>query len=317
MFGVVIPFFQRRSGVLVNTLQSVAQQDVGVPVSVVIVDDASPISAEQELARVQFPSNFSVRVIRQDNAGPGAARNRGIDALADADYVAFLDSDDWWEPYHLSSALSAFEHGFDYYTAETEEAESGFRYLASFFKDGLPLRQLDFAPWAYELADPLIDFTVAGPISTSSTFVVKNDLIGDTRFDPALRTAGEDGLFRTTLAAKSPRTLVSNRVDVILGKGVNIFTEGGWGERSATMRSIYFLKSRLLMRPLVDGFPIAKEKLERSIVNARIEVWRSGLANVRRGDFPLYAFIGVCAADPVLLLSVPQALRTVLRGARG
>ena len=211
VFGVVIPFFQRRPGVLASSLESVAGQDVGVPVRVVVVDDSSPVRAEQEVARVSFPSNFSVEIIRQANAGAGMARNRGIDALADVDYVAFLDSDDYWASYHLSSALLAFDYGFDYYTAETEDGGSGLRYLSHFFKDGLPLRPAGFAPWANELTEPLIDFTVAGPISTSSVFVVRNSLIGPTRFDPSLRTAGEDGLFRTMLAATSPRTLVSDR----------------------------------------------------------------------------------------------------------
>jgi succinoglycan biosynthesis protein ExoW len=314
MFGVVIPYFQRRAGVLAQALNSVAQQDVDVPVSVVVVDDASPVPAQQEVAQIRFPSNFSVRVIVQNNAGAGGARNRGIDALADARYIAFLDSDDRWEPFHLGSALQAFEHGFDYYTAETEEGRSGFRYMANFFGDSLPLEAAGFAPWAYELTEPLIDFTVAGPISTSSAFVVRNDLIGNTRFDPALRTAGEDGLFRTSLAAKRPRTLVSSRVDVILGEGVNIFTEGGWGGRSATLRSIYFLKSRLLMRPLVRTFPVAKEKVEIAIAKARVELWRSALANLRRGDLPLSEIVQLCILDPRLILSAPRALQTALRG---
>ncbi|AWI79770.1 hypothetical protein CEW87_10545 [Parazoarcus communis] len=316
VFGVVIPYYQRRAGVLAAALNSVARQDVGVPVTVVIVDDASPIAAETEVEKVEFPGNFSVQIIRQENAGPGAARNRGIDALAAADYIAFLDSDDSWAPYHLGSALTAFENGFDYYTAETEEAGSGFRYLANFFKEGLPLKPAGFASWAGELMEPIINFTVAGPFSTSSTFVVRNDVIGTTRFDKALRTAGEDGLFRTMLAAKSPRTLVSSRVDALLGEGVNIFSEGDWGSREATMRAIYFLRSRLLMRPVVESFPVAKAKVEQAVRSARVELCRSAIANLRRGDFPLSQFFQICRADPLLLFSVTGALSAARRGRR-
>ncbi|CAI08566.1 glycosyltransferase family 2 protein [Aromatoleum aromaticum] len=313
MFGVVIPYFQRRSGVLARTLQSVAQQDVDVPVCVVVVDDASPASAEEEVGNVCFPNNFSVRIIRQENAGPGAARNAGIDALADVAYIAFLDSDDCWEPYHLSSALHAFEHGFDYYTAETMDGASGYRMHANHFRGMLPLRSHPSAPWAQELMQPLIDFTVCGPISGSSTFVVTKSLIGDTRFRCELRTAGEDGLFTTELAAKSPRVMISRRTDTVLGKGVNIFSDGDWGSGASTLRAIYFLRSRLMMRPLVQPFPVALDKVDALIRHARKEVWKSGLANLRRGGFPLRAFVEAVRMDPPLLGVGPAIFADVIR----
>lgn len=314
-FGVVIPYYQRRAGVLAETLRSVARQDVSVPVKVVVVDDSSPVSAVGEVAAVDFPQGFEVEIIRQSNAGPGVARNRGIEALASVSYIAFLDSDDSWEPHHLSAALLAFENGFDFYTAETLDESTGFLYLERFFGDDLPLKPVGFAPWAFELQEPLINFTVLGPIATSSTFVVRKELIGSTRFEGALRTAGEDGLFRTALAAKSPKTLVAKRIDVRLGKGVNIFTEGGWGSRASTMRTIYFLRSRIAMRHLVTDFPVAKSRVEVSIGKARVEVWRAVFANLRRGDFPLKQLINLFFVDPPLVLSVGAAIRAV--NARG
>lgn len=307
-FGVVIPYFQRRPGILSATLASVSKQDVKAPVRIIVVDDSSPVPAEQEVTQVNFPANITIQVIRQPNAGPGAARNRGIDALADADYIAFLDSDDEWLPHHLSSALLAFEYGFDYYTAETEEGGSGFKMHADFFNGTLPLRPHPAAQWANELIEPLINFTVRGPVSGSSTFVVKRELIGDTRFSSKLRTAGEDGLFTTTLAAKSPRVMVSTRTDVILGKGVNIFSEGTWGDRSGTLRAIYFLRSRILMRPIVHSFKEAESEVEKKILKARQELWKSVFANIRRGNFPWAQFISTVRFDPALLAAAPRAV---------
>lgn len=43
-----------------------------------------------------------VHVIHQDNAGPSAARNRGLDN-AHGDWITFVDSDDWIEPNYLQS----------------------------------------------------------------------------------------------------------------------------------------------------------------------------------------------------------------------
>jgi glycosyltransferase involved in cell wall biosynthesis len=70
---------------------------------VVIVDDGSTdTDTLHKLATLEWPA----RVIRQDNSGPSAARNRGIRA-ARADVVFMLDCDDTIEPTFLEETVAA------------------------------------------------------------------------------------------------------------------------------------------------------------------------------------------------------------------
>ena len=116
---VIIPFFQYRRGSLVAAVRSCLEQRHVQALSVIVVDDGSPLSARQELAELSDRENSRVSVIEQPNGGPGSARNRGLSALPDdANVVAFLDSDDQWDQDHISNALVALAAGADFYFSD-------------------------------------------------------------------------------------------------------------------------------------------------------------------------------------------------------
>src|SRR5712691_8795178 len=93
--SVVIPYFQRREGILRNTVLSVLRQKTDAVIQILVVDDQSPVPARTELSEILASQPKSVIVVEQKNAGAGAARNTGLDNVSpDTDYVAFLDSDD-------------------------------------------------------------------------------------------------------------------------------------------------------------------------------------------------------------------------------
>jgi glycosyltransferase involved in cell wall biosynthesis len=70
---------------------------------VIIVDDGST----DRTAAIIAAQPHKLRLIRQENAGPVVARNRGIAAAA-GDLIAFLDYDDLWEPWKLELQVAAF-----------------------------------------------------------------------------------------------------------------------------------------------------------------------------------------------------------------
>ena len=102
LITIVIPTFNRRELVL-KALASVFAQTYR-PIEVVVVDDCSTDGTTKHLSDCDLPEPVRVVTFRS-NRGPSAARNAGID-LATGEYIAFLDSDDWWLPHKLERQVS-------------------------------------------------------------------------------------------------------------------------------------------------------------------------------------------------------------------
>lgn len=113
-FSVVIPLYNKENHII-RAVKSVIDQSYE-KFELIIVDDGS---TDASLRRVETISDQRIKVIKQENGGVSAARNKGIDE-AQYDYVAFLDADDEWKFNYLANIkqlIDQFPHAGAYATA--------------------------------------------------------------------------------------------------------------------------------------------------------------------------------------------------------
>jgi glycosyltransferase involved in cell wall biosynthesis len=103
-FSVVIPA-HNAARTLPATIRSVLRQ-TRQDFEVLVIDDGSVDDTHDALASVT--TDPRVRYFRQENLGPAAARNAGIEH-ARGQYVSLLDSDDAWLPHYLQAMGEALD----------------------------------------------------------------------------------------------------------------------------------------------------------------------------------------------------------------
>ena len=201
--AVVIPVY--RAHYLGDCLASVFAQ-TQPPDQVIVVDDGSPDVAA--IAEAVAPFQAGVTLLRQENAGAGAARNLGI-RHADTELIAFLDADDFWCPQLLARQTVLLNEDPDRVLVYANGRLVG---------DG-PLRGMLFMDTAPSTGAPTLEalLTQRCTVLTSSVVVKRNALVAAGLFDESLRR-GQDFDMWVRLAAAGARfgyttePLVSRRI---------------------------------------------------------------------------------------------------------
>jgi len=99
--SVILPVYDRAAYVG-EAIESVLAQTLPAD-ELIVVDDGS---TDDSVAVVERYSRPGLHVVRQENRGIGAARNRGL-GLASGELIAFIDSDDVWERDKLALQVPA------------------------------------------------------------------------------------------------------------------------------------------------------------------------------------------------------------------
>lgn len=185
--SVVIPCYNA-APYIGTAIDSVVEQQ-WPDLEIIVVDDGSSDGS----AQVAAAHGAGVHVIRQSNAGPGAARNVGIEA-ARGEYIAFLDADDLWLPGKLARQIALMQRTPDarmsYGSWHVWHSNGDVRPSAEWLREKdmeLQTHDGEAKPSGWVYCDLLLD-----TILNSSTVLAHRSLFGEVgRFDTSL-PVGED-----------------------------------------------------------------------------------------------------------------------------
>ncbi len=186
--SVVIPAYNAER--FIATAINSALSQTYTPHEIIIVDDGSCDNTQAVIAQY----GDKIKYIYQPNAGPAAARNLGV-REAKGEWVAFLDSDDYWDKDHLEQLMK--------YADIQNEAVllySGKKWVD---REGIPIQDFPLqtlfpSGWIFS------DMFTENYISSTSVILVKRAIVLDVGgFNEELRIA-EDYDLCLRIAAIAP-----------------------------------------------------------------------------------------------------------------
>lgn len=179
LISVVVPAFNA-AAYIDDCLRSILAQRGAFRLEVICVDDGS---VDDTSTRAE--AHPGVHVLRQANAGPSAARNRGI-AAASGEFIAFLDSDDLWPVDRLTPQLAILHSHPDVglVCGDCAIFNGDATLLTSFFDDA----GLDPAFWGdpVRVIDPFAKLFRLNYLATGSLLIRRECLARCGGFDEAM-----------------------------------------------------------------------------------------------------------------------------------
>ncbi len=255
MISVIIPTYNR-ADLLPETLTSVLAQ-TGVQLEVIVVDDGS---MDGTLA---FLRSQPVSVVSLPHSGiPAVARNAGLDR-AHGELVAFLDSDDMWEPTALAELSAGLESA----------PQAGFAFCDYTYFG--PSAVDDHLPAAGRRSGDLFERLLTADFLVTGSLLVRRlaiEAVG--AFDARCRVA-EDWDYWLRLAARFPAVYVDRRLVRLRAHPAGLsYTPGGAVYADNVLISSKMIAQCRALRPAL--VPLARQVHRRSVYAAARYHWRQG-----------------------------------------
>lgn len=137
--SVVIPTYNREK-IITKALDSVFSQTYQ-DFEIVVLDDGSTDTTRETIKKY----GEKVKYFYQENKGIAGARNSGMKKCS-GDYIAFLDSDDYWKPEKLEQQIGLFQNHPEYGMVASQcasiQADGSYREKNRPGKSGWILRDL-------------------------------------------------------------------------------------------------------------------------------------------------------------------------------
>jgi glycosyltransferase involved in cell wall biosynthesis len=172
---------------------------------IIVVDDGS---TDGGLNIVNAINDSRIQLLRQENAGPSAARNRGIES-ANSENIAFLDADDEWKTDFLETIhrlilqfpdCGAYSTSYDVINSRLKLSHPRFKSNTSFIWAGIIQKYFEI------LQSEL-------PFFSSSVVIPKNVLIKINGFPESIRF-GEDVITWIKIGIEYPIAYNSARLSI-------------------------------------------------------------------------------------------------------
>ena len=259
LVSVVIPTFDRVT-LVCDAVASVCAQR-GAAYEVIVVDDGS---ADGTAAVLERSFGGGITVVRTDNRGPAAARNRGV-ACSRGALIAFLDSDDFWLPGKLAAQVALFAENPTAAICQTDEV---------WIRNG---RRVNPCARHRKPHGDIFDRSVRLCLVSPSAVMMRRDLFERTGgFDPSL-PACEDYDLWLRVAVDTPVWLIDRPLVVRRGGHADQLSQRYWGmDRFRVASLLRLLASRDLAPP--------RRELVRAVVAEKCAVLAAGAARRGRHD---------------------------------